>query len=62
MGVYGAAIATVISQGVSFMWVVSFFIGKEDVLPYKKRKSDSEGRDGWEDNISWNIGICYAGN
>lgn len=24
MGVYGAAIATVISQGVSFAWVLSF--------------------------------------
>ena len=30
MGVYGAAIATVISQGVSFMWALSFFMGKKN--------------------------------
>ena len=36
MGVYGAAIATVISQGVSFVWVVSFFIGKKTFYHIKK--------------------------
>ena len=38
MGVYGAAIATVISQGVSFVWVVSFFIGKKTFYHIKKEK------------------------
>ena len=36
MGVYGAAIATVISQGVSFMWVLSFFMGKKTFYHIKK--------------------------
>ena len=36
MGVYGAAIATVISQGVSFAWVLSFFMGKKTFYHIKK--------------------------
>ena len=36
MGVYGAAIATVISQGVSFMWVLSFFMGKKTFYHIKE--------------------------
>ena len=36
MGVYGAAIATVISQGVSFAWVLSFFMGKKTFYHIKE--------------------------
>ena len=36
MGVYGAAIATVISQGVSFAWVLSFFAGKKTFYRVKR--------------------------
>ena len=37
------------------------FYGGENILPYKKRKSDSESTNVWKDYISWNIRICYAG-
>lgn len=37
MGVYGAAVATVISQGVSFVWVVSFFAGKKTFYHIRKK-------------------------
>ena len=36
MGVRGAALATVISQGVSCLWVVSFLMGKKTSLRLKK--------------------------
>lgn len=38
MGVYGAAIATVISQAVSFVWVVSFLLGRKNM--YRIRSCD----------------------
>ena len=41
MGVYGAAIATVIKPGRVFYVGFKLFYGKENILPYKKRKSDS---------------------
>ena len=37
MGVKGAALATVISQGVSCLWVLSFLSGKKTVLKLKKQ-------------------------
>lgn len=37
MGVKGAAIATVISQFVSAVWVMSFFIGKKSTLRLRKK-------------------------
>ena len=36
MGVRGAALATVISQGISAMWVVKFLTGKKAILRLKK--------------------------
>lgn len=36
MGVRGAALATVISQGVSCVWVISFLCGKKSVLKLKR--------------------------
>lgn len=36
MGVAGAALATIISQFVSFVWVLGFFFGKKTVLRLKK--------------------------
>ncbi|MCD7749021.1 MAG: MATE family efflux transporter [Oscillospiraceae bacterium] len=36
MGVRGAALATVISQGASCLWVVSFLIGKRTILKIKR--------------------------
>lgn len=38
MGVRGAALATVISQGVSALWVVSFLLGKKAILRLKPKK------------------------
>ena len=35
MGVAGAALATVISQGVSAVWVLSFLFGKKTIVPLK---------------------------
>lgn len=37
MGVAGAAVATVISQAVSFVWVLRFLTGKEAVMPLRRR-------------------------
>lgn len=37
MGVTGAALATVISQGVSCIWVISFLAGKRTVLKLRKK-------------------------
>lgn len=36
MGVQGAAVATVISQAVSTVWVMRFLLGKQAVVPLKK--------------------------
>ena len=36
MGVKGAAIATVISQGVSAVWVVRFLMGKRAIIPLRR--------------------------
>lgn len=36
MGIKGAALATIISQAVSCIWVVSFFFGKRSILRIKK--------------------------
>ena len=36
MGVSGAALATIISQGVSCLWVVSFLVSKKSILKIKK--------------------------
>ena len=37
MGVQGAALATVISQGISCFWVLKFLTGKKAILPIKRR-------------------------
>lgn len=37
MGVQGAALATVISQAVSCIWVISFLLGKKTILRIKKK-------------------------
>lgn len=39
MGVRGAALATVISQGISCVWVICFLTGKKTILRLKKRIS-----------------------
>ena len=36
MGVQGAAIATIFSQGISFVWVLTFLFGKKTILHLKK--------------------------
>ena len=36
MGVRGAALATILSQGVSFVWIVRFLLGKETTLRIRK--------------------------
>ncbi len=43
MGVKGAAIATIISQGVSCAWVVSFLFGQKTVLRLKKENLRIKG-------------------
>ena len=37
MGVRGAAVATVISQGISAAWVLRFLMGKQAVIPLRRR-------------------------
>lgn len=37
MGVSGAALATIISQGVSATWVLSFLLGKKVLIPLERR-------------------------
>ena len=37
MGVRGAAVATVISQGISAVWVVRFLTGRQAVIPLRRR-------------------------
>ena len=37
MGVRGAAVATVISQGISAFWVIRFLTGKQAVIPLRRR-------------------------
>ncbi len=36
MGVRGAAIATIISQGISSVWVIYYFLSKRSILKFKK--------------------------
>ena len=55
MGVQGAALATVISQGLSAAWVMKFLTGKKAIL----RKSNASGVEACKRNhLSGNIGIC----
>ncbi len=44
MGVRGAALATVISQGISCLWVIRFLRGKKSVLRLKKGTISLDGR------------------
>lgn len=44
MGVQGAAIATVISQAVSALWVVRFLTGKHSLLRLRRRQMKPEGK------------------
>ena len=37
MGVRGAAVATVISQGISAVWVIRFLTGRQAVIPLRRR-------------------------
>lgn len=37
MGVKGAALATIISQGISFVWVIKFLTGEKTVLKIRKK-------------------------
>ena len=48
MGVKGAAIATVISQGVSAVWVLWFLMGKRAVIPISKESMKISGGIVWE--------------
>ncbi len=43
MGVRGAALATVLSQGVSALWVLIFLTGKRAVLPLKRSRLKLDG-------------------
>ena len=38
MGVKGAALATIISQALSCIWVISFLMGRKTMLKIRKRK------------------------
>lgn len=42
MGVKGAAVATVISQAASFIWVIAFFTGKKALIPVRRLRLDRE--------------------
>lgn len=44
MGVRGAALATVLSQGVGALWIIRFLTGKKTVLRLKKENMRLEGR------------------
>ena len=44
MGVAGAAVATVLSQAVSAVWILGFLTGKRTVLKLKKKNLKLEGR------------------
>ena len=43
MGVTGAAVATVLSQGVSFLWVMRFITGKRVLFPLKRQALRLQG-------------------
>ena len=44
MGVKGAALATVISQGLSALWVLRFLTGKKAILPLKRENMTLDGQ------------------
>lgn len=44
MDVTGAALATVISQTISAIWVVAFLLGKKNLIPVRKKNLRLEGR------------------
>ena len=44
MGVEGAALATVLSQGVGALWIIRFLTGKQTTLRLKKENMKLEGR------------------
>ena len=41
MGVRGAALATILSQGISCVWVIHFLCGEKTILRLKRKKSSS---------------------
>lgn len=43
MGVQGAALATVISQGISTVWVISFLSGKKTILKIRRKNLGVQG-------------------
>ena len=44
MGVKGAALATVISQGLSALWVLRFLTGKKAIIPLKRENMTLDGQ------------------
>lgn len=61
MGVRGAALATVISQALSCIWVLSFLSGKKTLLQDQKRKYYAGTTAGSAMRGTWCIHVCYAG-
>ena len=60
MGVQGAAIATVVSQAVSAIWVTKFLTGKNTKIKIKKEYFKIKKVSNNSNNRTWALSICYA--
>lgn len=61
MGVKGAALATVISQGISCVWVLSFLTGSKTVLKIKKENFLTGTSLFAALYCARHVGVCHAG-
>ena len=60
MGVRGAALATVISQAFSCIWVLSFLFGKNDLPEASEKHHETESRYHSALYGSWLFSLCHA--
>ena len=62
MGVRGAAVATVISQGASALWVLKFLTGEKAILKLNKEAMRLNLKLIQRDRFTWNGGIYHVHN
>lgn len=60
MGVQGAALATVLSQLVSAVWVVRFLLGKRTLFRLEVKAHAPAGKAHRQDHLAWHFGLYHG--
>ena len=61
MDVQGAALATILSQAMSCIWVVWFLCGKKTTLKIRRKKYRDHSQGCFCLSGAWRFGFCHAG-